>query len=132
MEITIEMKMRSLGRTVLVVDDSEFLGKTIERAFLSDGFEACVEAANGRDAIEAAKQCHPDLIILDLSMPVMNGWETTPTLHKMFPKVPIFLFSMYADVVDKHLAAEAGIKLVLSKREPLCNVLNKAHEMLGD
>jgi CheY-like chemotaxis protein len=130
-KVATDLKMHGEGKTVLIVDDSEVLRKTIEKAFLSDGFKTCVEAANGEEAIEVAKKCQPDLIILDLSMPVMNGLQAAPILRSMFPKIPIFLYSFYADVVSEHLAAMAGISLIVSKDEPLSNVVNKAHEMMG-
>jgi CheY-like chemotaxis protein len=129
-EVKIDPKKHGVGKTVLVVDDSEVLRKMIEKAFLSDGFKTCVEAANGQEGIEAAKKCQPDLIILDLSMPVMNGLQAAPIMRGMFPTIPIFLFSSYAEVMDDHLAAMAGISLVISKDEPLSNVVNKAHEMI--
>jgi CheY-like chemotaxis protein len=131
-EVATDPKKRGEGKTVLVVDDSEVLRKTIEKAFLSDGFKTCVEAENGEEAIEVAKKCQPDVIILDLSMPVMNGLQAAPILRTMFPKIPIFLFSFYADAVSEHLAAMAGISLVVSKDEPLSNVVDKAHEMMGE
>jgi two-component system, chemotaxis family, chemotaxis protein CheY len=131
-EIKTDPKKRGVGKTVLVVDDSVFLRKAIEKAFLSDGFKTCVEAENGGEAIEVAKKCQPDLIILDLSMPVMNGLQAAPILRSMFPKIPIFLFSFYSDAVSEHLAAMAGISSVISKDEPLSSVVNKAHEMMGE
>jgi CheY-like chemotaxis protein len=130
-EVATDPKKRGAGKTVLVVDDSEVLRKTIEKAFLSDGFATCVEATNGEEAIEVAKRCQPDLIVLDLSMPVMNGLQAAPILRTMFPKIPIFLFSFYADVMDEHLAAMAGISIVISKDEPISKVVHKAHEMMG-
>jgi CheY-like chemotaxis protein len=131
-EVAIDPKKRGVGKIVLVVDDSELLRKAIERAFLSDGFKTCVEAENGQEAIEVAKTCQPDLIILDLSMPVMNGLEAAPILRSMFPKIPIFLFSSYADVVSEDVAAMTGIDLVMSKDEPISSVVDKAHQMMGE
>jgi len=130
-EVATDPRKHGVGKTVLVVDDSEFLRKSIEHAFLSDGFKTCVEAENGQEAIEVAKKCQPDLIILDLSMPVMNGLEAAPILRRMFPKIPIFLFTLYADAVNKETLLKAGVNLVISKYEPLSNVVNKAHEMMG-
>jgi two-component system nitrate/nitrite response regulator NarL len=86
---------------------------------------------NGEEGIEAAQGCHPDLIILDLSMPVMNGLEAAPILRNMFPKAPIFLFTLYADAVDKVTVLKSGVNLVISKDEPLSNVVNKAHDVIG-
>ena len=62
-----------IGVTVLVVDDNSAIRKMLATAFLSDGFTTCTEAENGKEAIELAKQNKPDVIVLDLSMPVMNG-----------------------------------------------------------
>jgi len=70
-----EPKQHGKGKTVLIADDSVFVLKAIENAFLSDGFKTCVEAQNGKEGIEVAQQCQPDLIILDLSMPVMH-WRS--------------------------------------------------------
>jgi CheY-like chemotaxis protein len=131
-EVKVDPKKRGEGKTVLVVDDSEFLRKAIEKAFLSDGFKTCVEAKNGQEGIEAAKECHPDLIILDLSMPVMNGLQAAPVLRNMFPDIPIFLFTLYADALNKETILMAGVDLVISKEEPLSTVVDKAHEMLGE
>jgi two-component system, chemotaxis family, chemotaxis protein CheY len=124
-------KKLGVGKTVLVVDDSAFVRKAIESAFLSDGFKTCVEAENGKEGIEVAKKCQPDLIILDLMMPVMNGLEAAPILRELFPKIPIFLFSLYADDLSQQVASRAGVDLVVSKNEPLSKLVDKAHEMMG-
>jgi CheY-like chemotaxis protein len=131
MEVKTDPKKRGEGKTVLVVDDNVFVRKAIETAFLSDGFKTCVEAKNGQEGIEAAKGCRPDLIILDLSMPVMNGLQAAPILRKLFPKIPIFLFSLYSNDLSKEDAAKAGVDWVVSKTEPLSKVVDKAHEMMG-
>jgi|SRR5580704_8440290 DNA-binding NarL/FixJ family response regulator len=130
-EARIEPKKRGEGKTVLIVDDNPLVCKAIEGAFLSDGFEVCVAAENGDLAIEAAKECRPDLIILDLSMPLWNGLQAAPMLRRLFPKAPIFLYSLYADAVDKQTATEAGLDLVISKDEPPTSVVSKAHELMG-
>jgi CheY-like chemotaxis protein len=80
-------KGSGIGKTVLVVDDSVVIRKILASAFLSDGFMTCIEAENGKEAIEVAKQSKPDLIVLDLSMPVMNGLQSAPELRKILPKL---------------------------------------------
>jgi CheY-like chemotaxis protein len=130
MEVKVDQKNHGAGKTVLVVDDSAILRKAIEKAFLSDGFKTCVEAQNGQEGIEVAKECRPDVIILDLSMPVMNGLEAAPILRSMFPKIPILLFSLYGDQVSQAIASRAGVDLVISKNEPLSKIVDKAHEMM--
>lgn len=132
MEIEIDPKKRGVGKTVLVVDDSATIRKMLAAAFLSDGFKTCVEAENGKEAIEAAKQIKPDVIILDLSMPVMNGLEAASKLRQFLPKTPIILFSLYGDSVSKTHASQAGVSLVLLKTESLPTLIDKAHELIGD
>ena len=123
---------RVAGKRVLIVDDNEVIRKILVVAFLSDGFETCAEAQNGKEGINVAKRVHPDLIILDLSMPVMNGLEAAPQLRKLLPKSSIFLFSLYADAVLKENASRAGIDLVISKNEPLETIVKKAHERMSN
>ena len=63
-----------MPKSVLVVDDNAFIRQVLCRVFTSEGgFDVCGEAGNGQDAIEKAQALHPDLIVTDLSMPVMNG-----------------------------------------------------------
>jgi CheY-like chemotaxis protein len=132
-EIERDPKKRGVGKTVLVVDDSATIRKMLAAAFLSDGFQTCVEAENGEEGVEAAKQVKvkPDVIVLDLSMPLMNGLEAASKLRQFLPKTPIILFTLYAEGVSKTLASESGISLVLLKTVPLPTLIDKAHELIG-
>ena len=121
----------SVGKTVLVVDDNAAIRKMIAAAFLSDGFKTCVEADNGREGIEAAKRIQPDLITLDVSMPVMNGLEAAPQLRKLFPKTPIILFTMYGTAQLENEASKLGVNLVLTKTIPLATLVDEAHKLLA-
>jgi CheY-like chemotaxis protein len=78
---------RGRGRKVLFVDDNPAIRKAVAAAFLSDGFAVCGEADNGQDAIKLAKQLAPDLIILDLAMPKMNGVQAAPELRRLYPQL---------------------------------------------
>jgi DNA-binding NarL/FixJ family response regulator len=93
---------------------------------------ASAQAENGKEGIELAKQVTPDLITLDLAMPVMNGIQAAPVLRKLFPKTPIILFTLYADGLLKTEALRAGVSLVLSKTEPLDTLIERVHELMGD
>ncbi len=66
MERETDPKKPGIGKTVLVVDDSAVIRKMLATAFLSDGFKTCIEAENGKEAIDLAKQNKPDVIVLDL------------------------------------------------------------------
>jgi CheY-like chemotaxis protein len=88
---------RSGGKRVLIVDDNPAIRHVVSQAFRSDGFAVCGEADDGRQAITLAKQVIPDLIILDLSMPVMNGLQAAPELRRIAPKASIILLTMFAN-----------------------------------
>ena len=81
-----------MAKTVLIVDDSAIVRRTVGSALLSDGFKVCGEANNGQEAVELAEKLSCDLIILDVSMPVMNGLQADPVLRKLVPNSPIILY----------------------------------------
>jgi two-component system chemotaxis response regulator CheY len=130
-EIESDPRKRGAGKTVLVVDDNAAIRKMLAAAFLSDGFKTCGEAENGKEAVELAKQIKPDVITLDLSMPVMNGITAASELRRIFPTTPIILFTLYGDSVSKAAASEAGVSLVLQKTVPLSELIDDAHKLMG-
>jgi len=80
------------------VDDNAFIRKALYEMFKrEEGFDICGEAENGRDVIEKAQQSRPDLIVLDLSMPVMNGLDAARVLKRLMPKVPLIMYSAFGD-----------------------------------
>ncbi len=131
MEIEIDPKKRGAGKTVLVVDDNAGIRKMLAAAFLSDGFKTCGEAENGKEGVELARQIKPDVVTLDLAMPVMNGLQAASELRKIFPNTPIILFTLYGDSLLTAEAAKAGVSLVLMKTMPLSMLIAKAHELIG-
>jgi CheY-like chemotaxis protein len=131
MEIERDLKKRGIGKTVLVVDDNAAIRKILAGTFLSDGFKTCLEAENGKEAIQLAEQFKPDVIILDFSMPVMNGLEAAPRLRKDLPNTPIILFTQFEDSLSKTEASKAGVTLVLAKSTPLSTLVDKAHELMS-
>ena len=105
---------------ILIVDDNPSIRYLLRVCVESKtGFVVCGEAGHGLEAIEKARELHPDLIILDLSMPVMNGAEAAVILKRSMPQVKIILFTMHADNVGKALGAAVGIDLTLSKSDGL-------------
>lgn len=119
-------------KTALVVEDNPAIRKMMVSAFLSNGvFKSCAEASNGEEALKIASEVHPDIITLDLSMPVMNGMEAAPKLRQMLPKTPIIMFTLYGDGLSQIEAAKSGVNLVLSKSTPLPQLIVMAHRLLG-
>ena len=95
--------------TVLVVDDSDDIRELIGLQLRLKGCHV-VEAANGQEAVELAPQVRPDLILMDLSMPVLDGYEATRQIHghPQLRNVPIVAVSAFCDASNRHKALTAG------------------------
>jgi len=92
----------------------------------------CGEAENGREAIEKAQQLRPDLIVMDLSMPVMNGIEAAYVLQGLMPTVPLIIFSEYSDVFSEKEARSAGVSALVSKSQHVSVLVAKARSLFYD
>ena len=93
-------------------------------------FNVCGEAEHGADAIEKAKQLQPDLILLDLSMPVMTGAEAAVILKRTVPHMKIILFSMMLDDLSASVGKAIGVDLTLSKSEGISKLADHLHALL--
>jgi two-component system response regulator NreC len=91
----------------------------------------CGEAEDGLDAIEKARILNPDLIVLDLSMPRMNGLTAAPRLRALLPDIPIILFTMHKGVIDAPTASQAGITAVVDKSEDVIGLVEEVQKLLN-
>ena len=108
-----------MSKTLLIVDDDAVIRSALRSFVEADGYRVCGEAANGVEAIERARELQPDLVLLDLAMPRLNGAEVAGVLKREMPRVKIILLTMYADHFSEKLASAVGIHVVLSKPEGL-------------
>jgi DNA-binding NarL/FixJ family response regulator len=116
---------------ILVADDHEAVRKGV-CAILSSrlDIEVCGEASNGQDAIDKAHELKPDLIILDITMPVLNGIDAARIIRQTLPKLPILLLSMHD---GKHIIEDArriGIQGYVSKSEASATLLAAVDALL--
>ena len=117
---------------ILIADDNDLI-----RAFLvrliheSDVFEVVGEATNGYAAVEMTKRLSPDAVIMDVSMPQMDGIEASRAIHSEFPKINVIGYSM----LDKSEAGmrmlEAGAVGYFSKTDPWDEVIAEIHRVLA-
>jgi DNA-binding NarL/FixJ family response regulator len=128
---TLEGSKAIMGRKVMIVDDNPHIRRTLCELFTQAGdFDVCGEAENGREAIEKAQQLHPDLIVTDLSMPVMNGLEETRVLKKIMPAVPVIIFTAHNDSFAEKEASAAGVSAVVPKSQAVTLLIAQARSLL--
>jgi two-component system chemotaxis response regulator CheY len=105
-------------KTVLIVDDNPSIRKALCELFKREAdFEVCGEAENGEEAIERAHALRPDLVVLDLSMPVMNGLDAARVLKRLMPTVPLIMYSAFGDKFAEQQARLIGISELVSKSD---------------
>jgi CheY-like chemotaxis protein len=98
---------------VMIVDDDEDICDFVSWGLSDHGYEV-VAAENGKEAMESAPFFKPDAIILDMRMPVMDGWEFIKAYRELpGPHAPIIIMTAYMD--PKQVAAEAGAQGYISK-----------------
>jgi DNA-binding NarL/FixJ family response regulator len=119
-------------RTILLVDDSDF-ERVIIRSALEGltNFQVCGEASNGVEGIEKAIALRPDLVVMDLAMPLMNGLEAATVLKNTLPRVPIVLLTLYADQIHGPRSSAFGVTAVLSKFDGIAPLLRCVQSLLG-
>jgi DNA-binding NarL/FixJ family response regulator len=107
-----------MPKIVLVADDNPTIRKMLCQMFeREEHYDLCAEAENGKQAIELALLHRPDLIILDLSMPVMNGLDSAHELKRLMPNVPIILFTQHADLGNRIGVVNTDVERIVSKTD---------------
>jgi DNA-binding NarL/FixJ family response regulator len=102
-----------------IADDSPVSRKTLRQTpEREDAWEVCGEAADGREAIEKAQRLKPDVVVLDLSMPLMNGLDAARELKRLLPSLPLVMFTNFNMPELTNEALSAGVRAVVSKSEP--------------
>jgi two-component system, cell cycle response regulator DivK len=117
---------------ILLVEDNEANRDMLSRRLTRQGFEVSI-AVDGGEGVATAKRDHPDLVLMDMSLPVMNGWEATRTL-KADPDtetIPIIALTAHAMAGDREQALEAGCDDYDTKPVELPRLLEQIRVLLG-
>jgi len=100
---------------VLVVDDDEGIRQALRDLLREEGMDVVGEAADGSEAIESAKELLPDVILMDLRMPVLGGAEATAKIREELPTTQVIILSAYDDPALNRNAEDAGAYAYLVK-----------------
>jgi len=115
----------------MLVDDNAAIRQALHHVFdFSPEWDVCGEASNGREGVEKAKSLHPDLIVMDVSMPVMNGLEAARVIHETMPTILVILCSLHTDDTLRFEARQAGVRAIVSKTQNMQTLVSKARELL--
>ncbi|MEI7730624.1 MAG: response regulator [Verrucomicrobiota bacterium] len=116
---------------ILLVEDNEMNRDMLSRRLARKGYEVII-AVDGNEAVEKAQSEFPDLILMDMSLPVLDGWEATKIL-KTFPAsqtIPIIALTAYAMAGDREKALAAGCDDYDTKPIELPRLLDKIEKLL--
>lgn len=118
------------ARRVLLVDDTADLRDMLRMAFSrADGFEVVAEAGDGRAGLEVAERERPDVVLLDLAMPVMDGLEALPGMRALLPDAVIVVLSGFGAGAMATQAVDRGADGYVEKGTSLKALLARVREL---
>jgi len=120
-----------MRNTVLIADDNAFIRTALYEIFEREpDIHVCAVVENGREAIEEACRLQPDLIVLDIAMPVMNGLEAARVLRQIMPSVPLIMYSANPNEVSEQSARSIGVSGLISKSEKVAVLIETIRGLL--
>jgi DNA-binding NarL/FixJ family response regulator len=116
---------------ILVADDSELMRHQIRTILeLDRDIKICAEAENGLDAVRKAQDYRPDLVVVDVYMPVMNGLAATQEIKRLMPNLPVLVFTLHDSLQLRIESEKAGADAVLLKADGGVQLSPTIHTLL--
>ncbi|HOJ80667.1 MAG TPA: response regulator [Clostridiales bacterium] len=120
-----------MGKTVLIVDDAAFMRMMIRDILTKNGYEVVGEAENGGRAIEKYKELLPDLVIMDITMPEVNGIEAVREIRKLNPDSQVIMCSAMGQQAMVIESIQAGARDFIVKPFRAERVIEAVKKVLG-
>ena len=116
------------NKRLMIVDDNPHARKALS-AFIStqDRLSVIGEASNGEDVLEKIESCPPDIILMDVHMPIMDGLEVTQIIKSRWPQIRVVILTIYTDY--KYQASQAGADAFLIKGCPMEEMISTIHSL---
>jgi DNA-binding NarL/FixJ family response regulator len=119
-------------KSILIVDDSPLIRRTLRTVFEQQpDWAVCGEAGDGYEGIEKAKFFQPDLIVIDLAMPRLNGISASRMLKKLIPATPVVMFTAFTNPSFKKAAFAAGLDAFVDKSEGATSLVRSIQRLLS-
>lgn len=122
----------TVTKRIAIIDDNPVIRRLLRSILESaDGsWVVCAEAGDGREGVQKIQESKPDVVVLDLTMPVMSGLEAARVLSKTTPQTPLILCTLHEDSVLKTQASAAGITAIVSKAESMQVLVDTVRTLL--
>ena len=119
-------------KTILIADDGIEMRKLTRKLIETISASlVCIEAADGLEAVKKTRELAPDLVILDLSMPRLNGLDAARALRSAGCRVPIILFTLHSDSISLLQASAAGVDAIVAKVGDLEGLVSQVERLLA-
>ena len=116
---------------VLIVDDHQLLRQALRRAFEDAGLEVAGEARDGAEAVRLVDQIMPNVVVMDVTMPVLGGVEATRRIHARHPDLAIVVLTMHGEEALRKEAVQAGATGFLTKDVSMQDVVRTVTDAAG-
>jgi two-component system chemotaxis response regulator CheY len=120
-----------MSKKILITDDAQFMRFTLKKLLQSNGYDEVIEASNGQEAVDSYDAHRPDLVLMDITMPIMNGIDATRTIKNRHPDARVIICSAMGQKSLILEAIQAGAKDFIVKPFQPDRVLESIKKLIG-